>query len=132
MTMGQVVFAVIASVVGVAGLTWTVTWTLRSWRKAGPEVIAELGRGDVDDRGILQIFLQSRPGKIMRVSGDPWGLREKLATKEQKDSERSGGTQSAAGADPQLTDARGRTPLDYAHSNGHSLATELLKAWTSR
>ena len=67
MSAVQIVFAIIGACVAAAGLVWTVTWAVRSWRKSGPEVVAEVGQGQVDDRGILRVHFRSGDSKIMRL-----------------------------------------------------------------
>lgn len=77
MSAAQIVFAVIGVCVAAAGLVWTVTWAVRSWRKSGPEVVAEVGQGQVDDQGILRVHFCSGDSKIMRLN-DPWDRRENV------------------------------------------------------
>lgn len=89
MSKVQITFAVITACIAVASLIWTVAWAVRIWRKAGDEVTAELGQGYVDEQGLLQVFFQDGRSKMIRISGDPHGLREKLAEKDEADAEKA-------------------------------------------
>jgi hypothetical protein len=77
MSGDQLTFAIVGAALTLAGLVWTITWAIRSWRKAGAQVSAELGQGYVDESGILNVFFQDGRSKIIRVEGDPWERRKK-------------------------------------------------------
>src|SRR5438270_5288388 len=77
MSAAQLVFAIIGACVAAAGLVWTVTWAVRSWRKSGPEVVAEVGQGQVVDRGILRVLFRSGDLKICRLNVS-WDWRENV------------------------------------------------------
>src|SRR5437660_1239201 len=88
MSRDQLTFAIIGTALTLAGLVWTITWAVRSWRRAGAEVHAELGQGDVDEHGMLHVFFQDGTSKILRVEGDPWERRKKAKTSEKASSKR--------------------------------------------
>lgn len=77
MTNAQIVFAVLGAVLTAAALGWGIFWAIRSFRKQGHVVTAELGQGDIDEDGILHVFFQDGRSRITRVDGDPWKRREK-------------------------------------------------------
>ncbi|MGA3565777.1 hypothetical protein [Melissospora conviva] len=72
----QLMFTLVGTALTTAGLLWTITWAIKTWRRSGPEIIAEIGQGYVDDGGILRVFFQDGRSKIIRVEGDPWGRRQ--------------------------------------------------------
>jgi hypothetical protein len=83
----QWTFAIIGSTLTLAGLVWGITWAVRSFRKSGAEVSAELGQGYVDEFGILHVYFRDGRSKIMRIDGDPWDRRarpEKTPAKKKK------------------------------------------------
>ncbi|MFG2065071.1 hypothetical protein ACGFIK_27100 [Micromonospora sp. NPDC048871] len=73
----QLTLAIVGATVGVGSLLWTIAWALRSFRKSGAEVAAELGQGYVDEGGILHVYFQDGRSKITRIEGDPWERRKK-------------------------------------------------------
>ncbi|MDG4807632.1 hypothetical protein O7634_12805 [Micromonospora sp. WMMD1120] len=74
----QVTFAIIGAVLALGSLAWTITWAIKSFRKGGAEISAELGQGYVDEHGTLQVHFRDGRSKIMRVEGDPWDKRKGL------------------------------------------------------
>lgn len=78
MSKGQMLtFAILGAALTFAGLAWGILWAIRTWRKAGAEVSAELGQGSVDEHGNLHVFFMDGRSTIFRVDGDPWKRREK-------------------------------------------------------
>ncbi|MGC4804273.1 hypothetical protein [Micromonospora sp. DT233] len=73
----QLTFAILGAAFTLAGLVWTITWAIRSWRKGGAEITAELGQGYVDKDGILHVFFQDGRSKIIRIEDDPQERRKK-------------------------------------------------------
>ncbi|MFJ5666096.1 hypothetical protein ACIQAR_10405 [Micromonospora chalcea] len=84
----QLIFAIVGAAVSVGGLAWTIAWALRSFRKSGAEITAELGQGYVDDDGMLRVHFQDGRSKITRIEGDPWE-RRKQAEKQKRASARA-------------------------------------------
>jgi hypothetical protein len=83
----QLTFAILGSVLALGSLVWTITWAIKSFRKAGAEVTAELGQGYVDEQGTLHVYFRDGRSKIMRIEGDPWKKRktlEKASTKRRR------------------------------------------------
>lgn len=73
MTGWQVAFSILAAALTATGIAWAVI----SWRKSGPDVTAEIGRGEVDRHtGVLRVQFMSGEKKITRLT-DPFGLRDK-------------------------------------------------------
>jgi hypothetical protein len=122
MSAAQIVFAVIGACVAAAGLVWTVTWAVRSWRKSGPEVVAEVGQGQVDDRGILRLHFRSGDSKIMRLN-DRWDRRENVNEQLPRSPRKK-----RRGKKPQVTPTatkRIETPVNaiFVHNRGRSAVT---------
>jgi hypothetical protein len=74
----QVTFAIIGAVLALGSLAWTITWGIKSFRKGGPEVFAEIGQGYVDVHGTLHVYFRDGRSKLMRIEGDPWDKRRLL------------------------------------------------------
>jgi hypothetical protein len=78
-------FAIVGAALTLAGLAWTITWAVRSFRKSGAEVFAELGQGYVDEDGLLKVVFQDGRSKLTRIEGDPWeGRKQAEQPKPQK------------------------------------------------
>jgi hypothetical protein len=98
----QLTFAIIGASLTLVALVWTVTWAIRSWRKAGAEVTAELGRGRVDQLGTLHVHFKDGRSKITRIEGDPWNRRKKAQVsakpRAKRAASKAAGTQSSEAA----------------------------------
>jgi hypothetical protein len=77
MSGAQLTFAIIGSTLTLAGLVWGIAWAVRSFRKSGAEVSAELGQGYVEEHGTLHVYFRDGRSKITRIDGDPWDRRKK-------------------------------------------------------
>ncbi|MEU1687913.1 hypothetical protein [Micromonospora sp. NPDC005707] len=68
MSKGQVTFAIIAAVVTVAGLAWTIIWPLRAWRQSGPMIAVQMAVGDIyDQQDQLVVDLKNGSKRAMRL-----------------------------------------------------------------